>query len=140
MQVTYNSNGSLVVVVDGSNQKEIFEKLAEFQEVFNLKHTINGTEVDPAHIRLVVREVDDNKFYEMRYTGPDKDLWGYKLQFGSHKKGNTLFPRYKMDEDEADKYENGGNGWYKWIGDNKSNKKSSSKKTSKSNDDEDAPF
>ena len=79
-------------VASADNQKDIFEKVAQYQEVF-------GNDTCPAcgstNLAYVVREHDDNKFYEIRC----KDC-GAKLPFGAHKKGNTLFPKK----------------WVKWTG------------------------
>ena len=57
------------------------------------------------NVKLVVRNVDDNFYYEVRCLG-----CGARLSFGSHKKGGGLFPKRKDGE---------GNwlpdhGWVKW--------------------------
>jgi hypothetical protein len=74
-------------VASADNQKDIFEKVAQYQEVF-------GTTKCPAcggtDLRYVVREHDGNKYYELRCNNPDCRA---KLAFGAHKAGNTLFPK-----------------------------------------------
>jgi len=95
MQVVAN------VVVAGKNQKELFESLASAAEVFGETNCgkCNGTD-----LRYVVREVEDNKFYELRCSNSKCKA---KLAFGAHKKGDTLFPKRK---DKEGNYL-GKNGW-----------------------------
>lgn len=100
MLVEYTTrNGRMKVTIEGKTQTDIFEQLAQFQEVFeDLECKRNGKSSD--NVRFVVREDDDaNKYYELRCLDSDKELFNAKLAFGQHKKGGTLFPR-KQDTDK----------------------------------------
>lgn len=72
-------------VANADNQKDIFEKVAQYQEVFgNTKCPACGSE----NLIYRVREHDGNKYYEL-YCADCKA----KLPFGAHKSGGTLFPK-----------------------------------------------
>lgn len=91
MKVRYNSiNGRLSVELEGDSQKEIFGELAAFQEVF--EHARCGKCNQP-NVKFVVRNVDDNDFYEMHCLDCRA-----RLSFGQHKKGGSLFPSKKDKE------------------------------------------
>ncbi len=148
MQVTMKF-GPLTATLEAETQQALFEEIASFQEVFNMKHTIQGKDIEPEDIRFLVRQNDDeDKFYELVYRGPDRDLWGYKFQFGCNKKGGGLFPRRKLDtktsthEDELPKYDWEPSGWRRWKKENGKVDKQvkASKPKAKSEDDGEAPF
>lgn len=101
MSVCKVKAGGLVFELDVKGERDLFEQIAHIQEVFD--HVCG--KCDSSNIKLVVRENDGNKFYEMRC----KDC-GAKLSFGSHKTGGTLFPKRKGDGDEW--LPSGG--WTKW--------------------------
>lgn len=89
----------LKATFDGKGEKEIFEQIAHFQEVFENNQVCglcNSTDV-----HFSVREVDGNSYYEkvcLYCRG--------KFSYGQHKQGGTLFP-------------NNTKGWHKWTpGDN----------------------
>lgn len=101
MKLNYRVNDRLSVELEGAGQKEVFKELATLQEIFGESKC--GL-CNKDSIRFVVRNVDDNDYYELRC-----DCGGI-LSFGQHKKGGTLFPKRKDDE---------GNympsrGWHKW--------------------------
>jgi len=77
------------------DEKELFEKLASFQEVF-VRNNICG-KCGSDRVFFNTRDVDGNKFFEKVC-----DDCKHKLQYGQNKKGGTLFP--KMDK-----------GWHKWT-------------------------
>ena len=110
MKAVLSLSERLTVELEAETQTDLFEKLARIQEVFN-------EEIPPGaktlNTRFVVREVDGNKFYEMRCQET-----GHVLAFGKHKKGDTLFPK-RRDEDGNPI---GKNGWYKWDGKKKGDK------------------
>lgn len=138
MEVQYkSSNGGLVVNFDVKDQTALFEEIASFQQVFDDRNiVIKNKPVPSTDVQFFVREVDGNKYFEKRYVGPDKELWGFKMQFGQHKKGGGLFPRQFLDEEEKLTHEDGGNGWRRW-------KKDASKPASKPSGDastEKSPF
>lgn len=141
MEVTYKSgNGQFVVTFDTKDASSLFEDIANFQEVFEDGNLIiNGKSVPNEHVQFKVREVDGNKYFEKAYIGPDKELWGYKLQFGQNKKGGGLFPKRFLDDEDKKNYEDGGFGWRKWK------KQANTAPTNAANDkksrsSEDAPF
>jgi len=120
MEVKYKSaNGQFEVNFDCKDQQTLFEELSAFQEVFETPETVKiaGKDVPLKHISFSVRTVDGNSFYEKRYVGPDKDLWGYKFAYGSsqNKKGH-LFPKFTVKEENRADYESGGGGWFRYKG------------------------
>ena len=58
MKVNYKTiNGRLSVELEGDSQRDIFQEIARFQEVF--EETVCG-KCGSDNIRFVVRNVDDN--------------------------------------------------------------------------------
>lgn len=105
MKVNFKVNDKMTIEVEGKTQVEVFEKIAEAQEVFD---NLYCPATKSNNIQFVVREdKDENKYYELK----DKTS-GYKLAFGQHKKGGTLFPRRK--DTEGNWIDN--QGWTKWEG------------------------
>lgn len=94
----------LTIELEAAKQKDIFEQLSSLQEIFG-ESTCGKCGKD--NLKFQVREVDDNKYYELRC----KDC-GAVLAFGSHKKGDTLFPKRK----DADGKFLENKGWTKWDG------------------------
>lgn len=90
MKIRYqDSNGSFSVELEGDTQKDLFSNLAKFQEIFG--ETSCG-KCGSTNLKFVVRNVDDNEYYEIRCLD-----CGARLQFGCNKKGGGLFPK-KKDE------------------------------------------
>jgi DNA-directed RNA polymerase subunit RPC12/RpoP len=103
MKLTYTTkNGRLKVELEGESQKDLFEAISKFQEVFD--ETVCG-KCGSENLRFVVRNVEDNLYYELRCVD-----CGAKLAFGVHKKGGGLFPKRKDNDGKwlPD------NGWVKW--------------------------
>jgi len=104
MKVKYTANDKLSFEIEADGQKEVFKELATIQEIFSedrcgLCGGIN--------IKFIVRNVDSNDYYELRCT----DIkCGAILSFGQHKKGGTLFPKRKDDENNYLPNK----GWHKW--------------------------
>jgi len=78
------------VTVEAEGQKELFETLAEYQEVFAIAKC-GGCDKD--NLRYTVREQEDkkgktHKYFEIRC----QDCYA-KLPFGQHDNGKTLFPK-----------------------------------------------
>jgi len=94
MKVQYtSSDGRLTVEVEGEKQKDVFSELAKFQEVF--EHSVCG-KCGSTDTRFVVRNVQDNDFYEIHCQSSKCRA---RLAFGQHKgKDGTLFPRRKSEE------------------------------------------
>jgi ribosomal protein L40E len=103
MRLTYTTrNGRIKVEIDGESQKDLFESLSKFQEVFDESSCGKcGSE----NLRFVVRNVEDNLYYELRCLD-----CGARLAFGANKKGGGLFPKRK---DNDGKWLPDG-GWVKW--------------------------
>ena len=106
MKVTYTS-GKIAVEIDADTQVELFQQLANFQEIFA---ETNCGKCGSENIRFQVRNVDDNLYYELRCAD-----YGAKLAFGVMKKGGRLFPKRK--DKEGNWLPN--NGGVKWNPDTK---------------------
>lgn len=101
MKVQYKVNENLTFEVDAAGQKEVFKELAMIQEIFGEKScgVCKGKD-----LRFICRTVEGNDYYELKCS------CGAVLSFGQHKKGGTLFPKRKDDNNEyLPNY-----GWYKW--------------------------
>lgn len=95
MKLQYTTqNGKMTVELEGDTQKDIFKELAKFQEVFELPMCKNGKGVESDLTRFVVRNVEDNEYYEVQCVDASKPELNYaKIQYGCHKKGGGLFPK-----------------------------------------------
>lgn len=102
MKVIYKPNDKLQFELEASGQKEIFKELAVIQEIFSEEKC--GL-CSSTNFKFVVRNVDGNDYYELRCH----DCGGI-LAFGQHKKGGTLFPKRKDDNNNW--LPSGG--WHKW--------------------------
>lgn len=108
MKVKYKVGDKLEFELEGSGQKEIFKELALIQEIFaEEKCGLCGS----TNLRFVVRSVDGNDYYELRCADCNA-----VLSYGQHKKGGTLFPKRKDDDNNYLPNK----GWHKWTKDNKS--------------------
>lgn len=113
LEVLYKTrDGRLEVKFEAKDQCDLVEQLAAFQEVFDdTSCTRNGEWSD--NTRWQVREVDDNKYFELVCKDVTKQQCnGARKAFGVHKKGGGLFPKTK-DKDDATKYLPN-NGWMKY--------------------------
>jgi hypothetical protein len=101
MEVTYNS-GKLTATFDSDTPKDLFSQISSFQEVFGQCECGKCKSED---IRYVVRNVDDNDYYEMRCQS-----CAARLSFGLNKKGGGMFPKRK--DKDGNWLPDGG--WVKW--------------------------
>jgi hypothetical protein len=105
MKVRYKAlAGKLEFEVEGSTEKELFKSIAKLEEVFRGEPC--GL-CKKNNIRLQVRTVEDNDFFELKCEDCNATL-----SFGQHKKGGSLFPKRK---DKDDKWLPN-KGWSKWMG------------------------
>lgn len=102
MKILYKASEKLSFELEGSGQKEIFKELSTLQEIFS--ESSCGM-CKGENLKYVVRNVEDNDYYEIRCTS-----CGATLSFGQHKKGGTLFPKRKDGDGNWMK----NNGWYKY--------------------------
>lgn len=102
MKLNYKVNDRLNFEVEGSGQKEVFKELAMIQEVFGEKCCGMCKSQD---LKFICRTVEGNDYYELRCTS-----CGGTLSFGQHKKGGTLFPKRRDENNEWLP----NHGWYKW--------------------------
>jgi hypothetical protein len=102
MKITYKASDKLQFELEGSGQKEVFKELATIQEIFSEDKCGSCKKDD---LRFIVRNVESNDYYELRCND-----CGAVLAFGQHKKGGTLFPKRKDDENNWLP----NNGWHKW--------------------------
>ena len=109
MKISYTTkNNRLQCEIDAESVKEVFKKLAEFQEIFDEDKCGSCGSED---ISFQVRTVEGNDFYELKCNKCFS-----KLAYGQHRMGNSLFPKRKLADGSFDK-EN--KGWHKWMQNNK---------------------
>lgn len=110
MELSYTTkDGRMTVKLEGDTQAELWRQLAAFQEVFENTLTKYGKE--STDLTFVVRKnSDDDEYFELRYSGSDKELFGVKKHFGQTKKGGFLFPKVK----DKDNNYLPDSGWVKW--------------------------
>lgn len=103
MKIKVKVSPSVIVEAEGDKQTDLFEEIAQLQEVFGQEKCgkCGGTD-----LRYVVREVDDNKYFELRCKNIKCRA---SLAFGQHKKGGSLFPKIKDGEAYIPN-----NGWQIW--------------------------
>jgi hypothetical protein len=77
--------GQFTIKLNSDNQKDLFEQLASFQEIFVRNNCcICGSE----EVYFRTRTIDGNNFYE-KVCGKCNKTFSY----GQNKKGDTLFPK-----------------------------------------------
>lgn len=136
MKVVYTLDNGLTVELEGKTQTDIWDQLAEFQEVFGdttCVAKIKGEVHKSDKVKFVKRTVDDNDYYELLCVDGSSPLFMYKKSFGQHKKGGTLFPKRDVPEGCIP----GLNGWHKYV---KSDSKPVSQNTTPSKSDNEVPF
>jgi len=103
MKVSYTTgNGRLTVELEGETQRDLFDRIGKFQEVF--EESACG-KCGSENLKFITRDVDGNVYYELRCS----DCFA-KLAFGCHKVGGGLFPKRK----DADNNRLNDNGWVRW--------------------------
>lgn len=105
MKLTYKVNERLAFELEAAGQKEVFKELAVIQEVFG-ENSCGACNKE--NIKFIVRNVEGNDYYELKCND-----CGAILAFGQHKKGGTLFPKRKDDENNWLPHK----GWHKWTKD-----------------------
>ena len=67
MKVTYTTkNNRLTAEIEGDSPRDVFSSIATFQEVF--EEAVCG-KCGAENVKFVVRNVDDNLYYEIRCLG-----------------------------------------------------------------------
>ena len=96
-------NGRITFEVEGSLVKDIFERVAALQDIFDAEEECGMC--GSASIRMVFRETDGNRYYELKCLD-----CGAAFAFGQRRQGGDLFPR-RRDKDGNVLPDNG---WSKW--------------------------
>ena len=107
MQVQYKLNDKLTFVVEGKDQKDIFQQLSDLWETFGNDCCQN---CKSTNTRFEVRTIDGNSFYSMRCLDCYSDL-----QFGVHKVGGGLFSKTRDENNKSLRAK----GWLKWNNEKK---------------------
>jgi len=107
MKLKYKVSEKLEFELEASGQKEVFKELALIQEIFGEE---SCGMCDSNNIKFIVRSVEGNDYYELRCTDIKCNAI---LSFGQHKKGGTLFPKRKDDNNNYLPNK----GWHKWTKD-----------------------
>ena len=81
-------NGRITFEVEGELIKDIFEKIAQLQDIFESEQECGLCGSDST--RLVARENDGHKYHELRCLD-----CGGQFSFGQLRNGGDLFPRRK---------------------------------------------
>lgn len=89
MKVKYKVGERLEFELEASGQKELFKELGAIQEIFGEESC--GL-CKSTNLKFIVRSVEGNDYFELRCAD-----CGAILSFGQHKKGGTLFPKRKDD-------------------------------------------
>lgn len=98
-------NGRLIIEVEGSNIKELFEQIGPVAEVLDGDDSCG--KCSSPHIFPRSREAQGFVYYELVCSD-----CGAKLSFGQHKEGGTLWP--KREDDNGNKLDN--KGWHIYLG------------------------
>jgi hypothetical protein len=123
MKLSYTTkDGRMTVELEGTSDKEIFRKLAHFQEVFEdtPSATVDGKVTSGGDVVYRVRkakytdekgkEKEAEYFEKMVVSGP---LAWYKKSYGVLDDGSdNLFPKRPSDDDAN--VTKGNNGWHKY--------------------------
>lgn len=80
------------VTVEAEGQKELFETLAAYQEVFSVA-ACGDKNCRNTNLRFTVRRQADNKGKEHKYFEIRCPSCYARLSFGQHDNGQTLFPK-----------------------------------------------
>lgn len=99
-----SSNGRVLVEVEGTNVKDLFEQLANVQEVIDADAACGAC--GRPEIKFRVREVKNFKYFELHC-----ESCSARLQFGQLRTGDGLFAKRKTEEGDflPDR------GWQKYL-------------------------
>jgi len=111
MKIQIQVSPTITAQVEGNTQVEVFEELARLQEIFGQSRC---GKCKSQHLKFVVREVDDNKYYELQCIDCRA-----ALSFGQHKKGGSLFPKRKAENEDGTTKWLPNDGWTKWNAEKK---------------------
>jgi hypothetical protein len=94
MKMHYKTpSGRISAEIEGPDQCALFQGIADFQEVFQADDPQGCGCCGSFDIIFRVREVDQNKFYELACRSCRA-----RLSFGQHKKGGGLWPKRVDDK------------------------------------------
>ena len=84
-------NGRMTFEVEGQQIKDIFERIAYLQDIFEAEEECGAC--GGASIRMVCRENEGNRYYELKCLD-----CGAQFSFGQRRQGGDLFPRRRDRE------------------------------------------
>ena len=89
MKATLKVNPSLVVELEGGNQKELFEKIASTQEIFKARSCeLCKSDNTTFNVRTATKDKKTFTYYELKCNH-----CGASFQFGVLQEGDRLFPK-----------------------------------------------
>lgn len=112
MKVKYRPNDRLEFEIEGTQQKELFEKLGELDEIFGEAVCGNCEDENLAfRVRKVTPKEGKNKGKTFAYYELVCRDCGHFLAFGQHQQNGTLFPKRKIEVDGQEVYDKERKGW-----------------------------
>ncbi len=90
MKISKRVSDTVTIHAEAEKMTDLFEELAQLEEVFSIDMCAKCQQKGLKHVHRVV---EDNNFYEVQCKNSKCKA---KLQFGCHKKGNTIFPKWEQ--------------------------------------------
>lgn len=114
MKAQYRVNPDMMLELEGGNQKELFQAMAQAAEIFGTHWLMCGCCKDRNFKPRPVVRVNKEKqsFYELHCTNPQ---CGARFSFGQNKDMKSLFPQRNYTKSHPKKGQpKPDGGWVKW--------------------------